>query len=88
MTIMGVYILIGILSVSIILLMYVIRNLYVKNKIYETWIVQTRTEVETLHTNITEIDSEQLFEKDDDVGVVFTGIKELIGSFKQRVIDE
>ena len=85
---MGVYILIGILSVSIILLMYVIRNLYVKNKIYETWIVQTRTEVETLHTNITEIDSEQLFEKDDDVGVVFTGIKELIGSFKQRLIDE
>lgn len=88
MSIMSVYILIGVLSVSIILLLYVLRNLYAKNKIYEAWIVQTRSEVETLHTNVTELDSAQMFEKDDDVGVVFTGIKELIESFKQKVIDE
>ncbi len=85
---MGVYILAGITSISIILLLYIIRNLYIKNKIYERWIVETREEVESMHSNITKLDANQMFEKDDEVGVIFTDIKKLIDSFKQRVTDE
>tara|TARA_A100001037_G_C15151929_1_gene639847 strand:- start:8005 stop:8271 length:267 start_codon:yes stop_codon:yes gene_type:complete len=88
MSIMGVYILAGITSISIILLLYIIRNLYIKNKIYERWIVETREEVESMHSNITKLDANQMFEKDDEVGVIFTDIKKLIDSFKQRVTDE
>ena len=88
MTDIYVYILVGCLSISICVLLYIIRNLYKKNRTYESWIVQTRDDADKLNEDVTGLDSQQIFEKDDDVGVLFTGIKELIQSFKKKVKDE
>jgi|SaaInlV_100m_DNA_2_1039680.scaffolds.fasta_scaffold17276_1 hypothetical protein len=82
-----VYILVSGGSMFICILMYIIWNLYNKNKTYEQWILQTRDDVDTLNETVTELDSQQIFEKDDEVGAVFTGIKELIQSFKKKVKD-
>lgn len=82
------YILVAIFVSCFLLLFYIIRNLYIKNKIYESWIVETKTEVNDLYLQINELDSQQIFEKDDEVGLVFTAIKEIIEKFKERVTDE
>ena len=88
MTDIYVYILLVALSLSICILLYIIRNLYSKNKTYESWILQTRDDADKLNEEVTDLDNQQIFEKDDEVGVVFTGIKELIQSFKKKVKDE
>ena len=67
--------------------MYIIFNLYKKNKIYEGWIVETRDEVNLLYENIREVDSKDISENDDEVGVVFEQLKELISSFNEKVQD-
>jgi hypothetical protein len=87
MTDIYVYILAGGVSTFICILMYIIWNLYNKNKTYERWILQTRDDVDKLNEEVTGLDNQQIFEKDDEVGVVFTGIKELIQSFKKKVKD-
>ena len=77
-----------IISVPILLiLMYIVFNLYKKNKIYEGWIIDTKDKANFLYENISEVDSKDIFEKDDEVGVVFEQIKELIGSFNKKVQD-
>ena len=70
------------------LLLYVVINLYRKNRVYENWIVDTRNSVDELQENIHEIDSRHLFEKDDDVGVVYEGIKDLVVELNEKVNEE
>jgi hypothetical protein len=67
--------------------MYIIFNLYKKNKIYEGWVLDTKDKASLLYENIREVDSKDIFEKDDEVGVVFEQIKELISSFNKKVQD-
>jgi len=62
------------LFLVIIILLYGIFNILRKLEYYE----------ELLKT-IREIDSKELFEKDDDVGSVFTQIKEEIESFENII---
>ena len=70
------------------ILLYVVINLYRKNRVYENWIVDTRDSVGELQENIHEIDSKQLFEKDDDVGIVYEGIKDLVGELNEKINEE
>ena len=63
-------------------LVYGIVNILNKLEYYENFISNRREQYIQLLNSIREIDSKELFEKDDDVGGVFTQIKEEIESFE------
>ena len=67
---------------------YVLLNLYRKNKIYENWILDFRRDATEIKQNWKEIDSRQMFEKDDDVGVVYEELSTLIDKLDTKVQDE
>ena len=69
------------------ILIYVVYNLYKKTRVYENWIIEIKNDVNLLNLQIKEIDSRGIFEKDDDVGVIYEEIKELITSFNEKVQD-
>ena len=69
-------------------LLYIVRNLYSKNKIYEHWILETQDDVEKLYSDMQELDNRQMFEKDDEVGSLYESVNELINDFRQKVKDE
>lgn len=67
-------------------LLYGIANVLQKIEYYEGFIVNRREAYEELLKTIRELDSKELFEKDDDVGTVFSQIKDEIETFK-NIID-
>ena len=77
----------GLIVFTVILctLVYILFNLYRKVKIYENWSVILRERVEKLQQDVSEVDTRGLFEKDDDVGIVFTEIAELIDNLDHEV---
>ncbi len=81
---MGIFIII-LLSLIIIVLLYGIYNILKKLEYYENFILSRRESYLKLLKTIREIDSKELFEKDDDVGSVFTQIKEEIESFENII---
>lgn len=70
----------------ILALLYGIFNVIRKIEYYEGFILDRRLKYEQLLKTIREIDSKELFEKDDDVGAVFTQIKDEIESF-ENILD-
>lgn len=50
----------------------------------ENWTLQYRNLVENTHRRLKEIDEKQIFEKDDDVGFVFSEIVKLIEFIKEK----
>lgn len=66
-------------------LMYALNNALNKIESYENFILDRREAYKQLLDNIREIDSRELFEKDDDVGSVFTEIKNEIENFKNII---
>jgi hypothetical protein len=62
---------------------YTIYNLLLKLEKYEDFIdLQEQNNITLLET-LQNIDSKQMFEKDDEVGSLFTQIKDTIQTFKQ-----
>lgn len=74
------------LFLIILALVYGIFNVIRKIEYYEGFILDRRLKYEQLLKTIREIDSNELFEKDDDVGTVFTQIKDEIESF-ENILD-
>lgn len=72
-----------ILVFLILTLSYVVYNLLSKLEKYEDFIDQQNVNNETLLETLKEIDSKQMFEKDDEVGSLFTQLKNIIIQFKQ-----
>jgi hypothetical protein len=70
------------------ILVYVIRNLYIKNGVYEGWIVKTRDSVSEIRESIKDIDSKEIFESDDEVGVVYTGIRDIILDLDSKINED
>lgn len=64
-----------------IIFLYIIRNIYIKNTIYEEWVSSIIIRIEDLQRKIKELDDKNIFEKDDEVGVVFNEIADLIKNF-------
>lgn len=64
--------------------LYTIFNLYRKNSIYETWIFETNDSMKDILDKWKALDSKQMFEKDDEVGVVYEDINELIKEIETR----
>lgn len=50
----------------------------------ENWTSQYRTLVENTYRRLKEIDEKQIFEKDDDVGFVFSEMVKLIEFIKEK----
>ena len=62
---------------------YSIMNLLTKLEKYEDFIESETQKNQALLEALREIDSRQMFEKDDEVGSIFYQIKETIEKFKQ-----
>ncbi len=72
-----------ILFVCLVAALYTIYNLLIKLERYEDFIdLQEQNNITLLET-LREIDSKQMFEKDDEVGSLFTQVKDTIELFKQ-----
>ncbi len=85
-------IILGILILFLIVSIYIIRNLLIKNERYEdtlaayqNFISQFQRQVQESEKKLKEIDSKGLFDSDDEVGWFFTQLKEIqknISEFK------
>ena len=80
-----------ILTLLIITLLYVVYNLLQKLEKYEDTYEETQKFIqkeiqrnESLLEALRQIDSSEMFEKDDEVGSIFYQIKETIEKFKQQ----
>lgn len=74
--------------IAMFILIFIIKNLYVKNNIYEKWILDIKNEITKTKEQIDEVDSKKLFETDDDVGVVFSSIHGLISDLENKINKE
>ena len=62
-----------------------ILNLLTKVDAYENFILDRQEAYESLLQRIRDIDSKEIFEKDDEVGVTFDDIKNEIEEFKNII---
>ena len=62
-----------------------ILNLLTKVDVYENFILDRQEAYESLLQRIRDIDSREIFEKDDEVGVTFDDIKNEIEEFKNII---
>ena len=72
-----------ILSLIVVALIFATFNLLNKLEKYEDFIEEETIKNQALLAALREIDSRQMFEKDDEVGSVFYQIKETIEKYKQ-----
>jgi len=76
-----------VLTISICLNIYFfikMNDLFDLIETMENWTLQYRNLVENTHRRLKEIDEKQIFEKDDDVGFVFSDIVKLIEIIKEK----
>lgn len=71
------------LSIILGVCIFVIFNLLKKLEKYEDFIEMQERNNETLLETLRRVDSRQMFEKDDEVGSLFTQIRDIIIQFKQ-----
>ena len=64
---------------------YVIWNLTRKTEMLETWVQTFSTRVVNVRNELTEIDATGHFEADDEIGAIFTGIKEIISDVEETL---
>lgn len=62
--------------------------MYTKNSLYEDWILDIRNTLDEIKEEWRNIDTRQMFEKDDDVGVTFQEIDDLLKKINEKVVDE
>jgi hypothetical protein len=77
-------ILLGIIIVLFLTTLYIVRNLLTKLEKYEEFIERETQRNQALLEALREIDSREMFEKDDEVGSIFYQIKETIEKFKTK----
>jgi hypothetical protein len=58
------------------------------NTLHQQWIVDIREDVNYVYKRMKSLDDKQIFQKDDEVGVVFTDLVNLITKLNERVVDE
>ena len=67
------------LSITISLVsLYVNWNLMWKTELLETWVEDFSDRISRVQQDLTEIDSTGHFEADDEIGTIFTSIKEVV----------
>lgn len=68
-----------------ILLLRGLKNLFKKQDIYEENYLDTREKLRQMYLDLVEIDERGIFEKDDDVGSTFEGVKSLIEKYNDEI---
>jgi hypothetical protein len=71
-----------------IILFLIIKKCLSKIDILEGWILTFKNNIESLYKNLKSIDERGMFEKDDDVGVLFLQIHDIIKNVKNIVLDD
>ena len=61
---------------------YVIWNLTRKTELLETWVEDFTQTIETVQTDLEEIDTKGSFKADDEVGTIFEQIKETVNQLE------
>ena len=74
------YIILGIISLT---LSYVVFNLTRKVERLETWVEDYAQRIQDTQQVLKEIDSKGTFEADDEIGVIFTSIKETVDEINE-----
>ena len=64
---------------------YACYNLIKKVEVYEEWLDMFRDEIDQVYARIKMVDDKNLFEKDDDVGFVFTEIVRITKEFDEKI---
>jgi len=72
-----------ILSIFCLTLSYVVFNLMGKVERLETWIEGYVDRINETQSTLKEIDDKGTFEADDEIGVVFTAIKEAVDELNE-----
>jgi hypothetical protein len=72
----------SIISTALLILVLIGQN---KIDTYERWIVEFRDDVTDVYTQLKKIDEQNVFERDDEVGVVFLDIVTLISKLNTRI---
>jgi hypothetical protein len=60
-------------------------NLIKKVEVYEEWVARFRMESDSLYDRLKMVDDKNLFEKDDDVGFVFSEVVRITKEFNETV---
>lgn len=76
--------LLGLFVSTTVILGYVAYNSQYKVDIYESWIVEFRDDINEVYRRMKIIDDRQIFEKDDEVGFIFTQLYLIIQKLNQR----
>jgi len=76
--------LLGLFVSTTIILGYITYNSQYKVDIYESWIVEFRDDINDVYNQMKIIDDRQIFEKDDEVGSIFTQLYFIIQKLNQR----
>ena len=79
------YIILGIISLT---LSYVVFNLTRKVERLETWVENYAQRIQDTKQVLDEIDAKGSFEADDEIGVVFTAIKEAVDEINEITQEE
>lgn len=83
------YILVLLASIATnIFLVVSLKRAFYTIDILENWIVDFKSSINNVYKKLKEVDNRGIFEKDDDVGFLFTDIYNIIKITKQRVNDE
>ena len=72
-----------ILSIISLTLSYIVFNLTRKVERLETWVEDYAQRIQDTQQVLKEIDSKGTFEDDDEIGVVFTAIKEAVDEINE-----
>ena len=75
---MVIEIILAIETVAFIVEGYVIWNLMKKTELLETWVEAFTRRIQYIQDDLKEIDSTGHFEADDEIGSIFSSIKEVI----------
>ena len=79
------YIILGIISLT---LSYVVFNLTRKVERLETWVEDYAQRIQDTKQVLDELDNKGTFQADDEIGVVFTSIKEAIEELNEITEEE
>ena len=79
------YIILGIISLT---LSYVVFNLTRKVERLETWVEDYAQRIQDTKQVLDELDNKGTFQADDEIGVVFTAIKEAVDEINEITEEE
>jgi hypothetical protein len=71
-----------------VFLLITLKKLFNQVDILEDWIINFKKSVENTFNKLKYIDDRGIFEKDDDVGFLFSDLKQIIESLNKKIKEE